>query len=177
MTTNYPDWAAGDQVSAQALNDTEGYYIYKASTTGPRTGTTPLADPDLTFEMDANAVYLVKTSLRYTCLNADDFRTDWTTPSGAAGLRSCLGQAARVATDASGDTAEADIVHIGVHGFGTDVDYGNSRNSGTNQVSAWEEAIVTTTSSGTFAQNWSSANGGSGANLSSGSYLWYKRIA
>jgi hypothetical protein len=173
--TNYPAWAPGMDITGQRLRDTEGYYIYKTADAPARTGTTPAADPDLTFAMDANAVYHVKTYLRYTALNTDDFRTDWSVPSGAAGNRSCLGPGSTVTTSAT--PAEANLMHTGVHGFGTDVDYGGLRNSTSNQTQAWEEGFVTTSSAGTFSQNWSSAAGGSGAILCAGSYAWYRRVA
>jgi hypothetical protein len=172
---NYPNWAAGDPITADWLNLTQGDWIVKAADT-TRTSTTTLADdPDLTTTLDASAVYFVEFKLRVACVNAEDFATDWTAPSGASGLREAWGPSETVTTDADGDS---NLVRLGVHGFTTDVVYGGVRNSAANQFPIMERAIITTTDSGTLALRWAQGtSGGTGTKLAAGSSLYVKRIS
>ena len=145
-----------------------------ASTT--RTSTVTLADdPDLTTTLDANAIYYVEFKLRVACVNAEDFMTDWTVPSGAAGNRDCFGPSETATTDAEGDS---NLARYGTHGFATDVVYGGVRNSTSNQMPVRESALVTTTDGGTLALRWAQGTSGvNGTTLASGSSLYVKRVS
>jgi hypothetical protein len=172
---NYPSWAAGDPITASGLNATQGDWIIKPSNT-TRTSTIVLADdPDLTTTLEANAVYHVDFRLRVACVNAEDFMTDWTVPSGASGNRDCLGAAETVTTDTDGKS------NLTVHrtaGFATDVVYGGVRNSSSNQMPVHESAIIATTSAGTLALRWAQGtSGGTGTTLAADSSLHVKRIS
>lgn len=173
--TNYPNWAAGDPITADWLNHTQGFWFYKASDL-TRTSTVTLADdPDLTMELDANAVYWVEFNLLAGATNAEDFRSEWGVPSGATGFKECWGPSETVTTNSTGD---ANLVRLGVHGFTTDIIYGGIRNANNLFFSAREFGLVHTTSAGTLVFRWAQGtSGATGTVLAADSSLHVKRIA
>lgn len=90
---------------------------YKAASTDRLSTTTPTADPDLVVPLLANATYLFTLNAMAGSPAAADFRTAWSIPSGATGLRHALGPG-------SSATARDNIsMRSGAHGFGN-IDYG-----------------------------------------------------
>jgi len=147
-------------------------YRYKAANLD-RTTSTLSDDPDLTVQLDANAVYEVEMHLHYAATDAVRFRTDWTAPSGASGNRSALGpdQGQILSGTSSGGAGR-----FGVHNFSTVCIYG-TRDSNTSQCVAIEEATVTTTTAGTCALQWAqAATSATFTRLAAGSFMRVTRI-
>lgn len=173
MANNYPNWAAGDPITAANLNYTQGQVIVKTSGTQRASTTTLADDPDLTVTLDANATYFVEAWLHFVSPTTEGIKTAWTTPSGASGNRLAFGEG----STQSASNADNVSGRFGVHGFGTSVTYGD-RASNTTQCAAIETAIVTTSSSGTLAVQWAQAtSGANAAEMSAGSCLRVKRVA
>lgn len=173
LATNYPNWAAGDPITAAMLNATQGDVIVKTVATSRTSTTTVTDDPDLTTTLDANATYLVEIFAHVVSATTPEFKTQWTVPSGATGNRTAFGPGSS-ATDTDVDNVS---VHAGVHAFTTAVAYGN-RTSTSNQISVIETAIVTTTSSGTCALQWAQATSNATASqVAAGSSMRVKRVA
>ena len=166
-------WAAGRPASA-ATPLGQPRYAWKTTNTDRLTAT--LADdPDLTMQLDANAVYHVKFRLHHAATDAVRFRTAWTVPSGASGNRSAIGpdQGVILSSTSSGGTGR-----FGVHGFATACIYG-SRNDNTLQCVALEEATIFTTTAGTCAIQWaqSTASASVFTRLAQGSFMRVTRLA
>jgi len=145
-------WATG-RVSSGSSALGLPRYAYKPAHTD-RVSTTTLADdPDLTMQLDANAVYYVEFWLHYAAMDAVRFKTAWTVPASANGGRSALGpdQGQILSSTSSGG-----VGRFGVHNFTTTCIYG-SRDSTGNQCLAVEEGTVITTTAGTCALQWAQA--------------------
>ncbi len=152
MPDQYPQIAAGDELTADLLMSMLPRIINKSSNTTRTSTTTFSDDPDLTMQVEANATYFVEFHLHYASLDAAKFKTEWTVPSGSTGNKCVIGP---------GSTAnQADVDNVsgryGVHGFATDVTYG-TRNSTVSQAYALETATLITTNAGTLAIRWAQA--------------------
>lgn len=147
-------------------------YRFK-SVTLDRTNNTLTDDPDLSVQLDANAVFEVEFHLHYAATDTARFRTAWTVPASAAGNRSALGpdQGQILSGTSSGGAGR-----FGVHNFSTVCIYG-TRDSNTSQCVALEEATVTTTTGGTCALQWAqSTTNATAARLAAGSFMRVTRI-
>jgi hypothetical protein len=176
MATNYPNWAAGDPITASMLNYTQGDVIVKTVATSRASTTTVTDDPDLTATLDANATYLVEMIVHAVSAATGTplIKTQWTVPSGATGNRTSFGPGSSATETDSNNIS----VHAGVHGFTTALTYGRRSTSDSNQIAIIETAIVTTTSSGTLALQWAQAASSSTASqVSAGSCMRVKRVA
>lgn len=171
----YPDIAAGDDITVDLLQAMIPQHFYKTANTD-RTSTTTFADdPDLTCELEANSVYFVEMFLCYAALDAADIKTEWTVPTGATGVKSCMGPASDAVAETNANSIEG---RWGVHGFGTDVTYGAPRNSASNLQYAQENGVVTTTNAGTLALAWAqNTSNGTATRMGSGSYMRVTRLA
>ncbi|MFG2352572.1 hypothetical protein [Streptomyces sp. NPDC048521] len=172
-------WAAG-RVATAAWPIGTTRYAYKPSDTNRASTTTFTDDPDLTMPLDANAVFRVKFELNYTAIDqvsgsaAGRFKTAWTTPAGATGVRSAVGadQGTVLSSTSSGGQGR-----WGVHNFTTAATYGD-RDSTVNQVFAMESGTVFTTSAGTVALQWAQAVANASATrLAAGSFMRVTRLA
>lgn len=171
----YPSITAGQKATADLLRAMVPDVIYKTAATD-RASTTVLADdPDLTYQVEANATYHVRFSLWFAALSAADVVTDWTVPVGVTGNRSVLGPGSTVA-DANADNV---AMRCGVHGYGTDVTYSGVRNSGSLHFGVVEESIVqVSTTSGTIAIRWAQGTTNvTATQLAIGSSMTIRRIA
>lgn len=174
MANNYPNWQAGDPITASALNYTQGEVIVKPSTTDRPSTTTVTDDPHLTTTLDANATYSVELHLKVAGLAAADIKTNWTVPSGASGTRNVRGAGTGSTTDSNADNA---TMRTGVHNFSTDVVYNNIRNT-VNSAYVTETGVVTTTSAGTLALSWAqNSSNATATSVVAGSIMTVKRIA
>lgn len=172
--SQYPLINAGQRLTASLVQSLVPLEAYKTAAT-TRTSTTVLADdPDLTLSLAASAVYDVIFYLHYAAISAAQFKTAWTVPASATGVRSARGLASTVSDSVNGGVGD---VRSGVHAFATAVTYGD-RNNASNQCFALEEARVTTTTAGTLAIQWAQVtSNATGSVLSAGSYMRVKRIA
>ncbi|MEU3528813.1 hypothetical protein AB0E62_34030 [Streptomyces sp. NPDC038707] len=139
-----------------------------------RTTSTLTDDPDLTMTLDANGTFKVEFHLHFEATDAARFRTAWTVPAGATGVRSAVGpdQGQILSSTSSGG-----VGRWGVHAFGTACIYG-SRNDNTLQCFAMEEGTVFTTAAGTCALQWAqSTTSTTASRLAAGSYMRVTRLA
>lgn len=144
----YPEILAGQKITADLLSSMLPMFVRKGADTNRASTTTLADDPDLTIELEANSVYRVEFIIHYSATAAAGFKTAWTTPSGSSGLKGAWG----VDTSPTSTSNPTGDGRWGVHGFGTNIDYG-TRN-GANQVMAWETGEIITTNAGTLALQW-----------------------
>lgn len=140
-----------------------------------RPSTTTLADdPDMQFAVEANTVYEVLFDIYYAGLDAADFKTAWSVPSGAGGLKWVLGASSTAAANANADDVN---MRVGVHGFATPINYGCPRN-GTNQQHFQEGAILTVGSTaGSVILQWAQVtSNATGSTRNASSYVKYRKI-
>lgn len=168
----YPTIYAGQRVTAQLLMSMLPTFVRKGSDTTRSATTTFTDDPDLTITLEANAQYRVEFYIHYSSTSIAGFKTAWTTPSGASGLRACWG-VDTAPTSTANPTGDG---RWGIHGFTTTVNYG-TRN-GTNQALAWETGDITTTSAGTLALQWAqTTSDASSTRVAARSYLRVERLS
>ncbi len=133
---NFPTVTAGDEIVSSTFTNIETTFILKGNTT-PKVNNTLALDPDLTFSVSANGIYMVEFGIYYNGLSAANLTTQWDTPSGSSGLRGVVGPGS-TAVDGSADNISG---RFGAHGFGTSVTYSCARN-GANQQWAYESGVV-----------------------------------
>jgi hypothetical protein len=170
----YPTIPAGTRITSGLLMSMLPQTMWKTVNTDRAAATTFADDPDLTVALEANATYHVCFYLHYAALDLARFKTMWTIPSGASGLRSAIGpdQGVSLSGTSAGGTGR-----WGVHAVTTSVTYG-TRDSATNQCAAIEEGVVTTTSAGTLALQWAQVTSNATATrLGAGSSLHLRRLA
>ncbi|MFG2269145.1 hypothetical protein ACGFNY_05145 [Streptomyces chartreusis] len=173
--SRYPVIYAGQRITAELQSSMLVLEAYKATGTTRSSTTTFADDPDLTIALEANATYWVEMYIKYAAVTAEQFKTNWTVPSGATGGRARHGLSSSVNdTTAGGPFGDGAWGH---HGFTTTLTYG-TRNSASNQVFAYEIGFVTTsTTAGNVALSWAqNASGATGTSVSAGSYMRAKRI-
>jgi hypothetical protein len=83
----FPDWAAGETITAGKLNSRERHFARVDSEETVNASTTLTASTQLTFEAEADAIYELLVSLRYSTPDAADFKWDYSVPSGATMTR------------------------------------------------------------------------------------------
>ncbi|MBB1253164.1 hypothetical protein H3146_07240 [Streptomyces sp. OF3] len=141
--------------------------VHKTTATDRTSTATLTADPDLTVELGAAAVYLVEMHLLMGGPSGGLPTTAWSVPSGASGLKAVHG-AGSTAVDGLGDNI---VMRAGGHGFGTAVTYGR-RTVTTSLLYAIETGVVTTTSAGTLALTWAqSASTATATRMGVGSWM------
>jgi hypothetical protein len=91
---------------------------YKPADQSRQSITTPTNDTDLTVALLANATYIVRFYGIIASPSTADFRTAWSVPSGATGLKYCLGP------NPTATSRDATTMRTGAHGHTTQVDYG-----------------------------------------------------
>lgn len=91
MAEFYPQWLAGQDITADLLNAGLPKVIRKTSDTSKTSTTTVSADPELQITLDANAVYIWDGWLKYAADPTADLVVDFTAPSGALGEWAGLG--------------------------------------------------------------------------------------
>lgn len=155
MADRYPEIFAGQDIDADTLVNMQPMIVSKPSATSRASTTTLAADPDLTVQLEANAIYFVEFHIHYAALDATKFKTDWTVPSGSSGNRCVLGMGS-TANQASADNVSG---RFGVHNYATATVYG-TRDHVTNQCYAQETATVVTTNAGTLALRWAQSVSG-----------------
>lgn len=149
MPDQYPQIAAGDELTADLLMSMLPRIISKSVDEGRDTTTTLANDSELLMTLEANATYFVEFYLNCAALDAAKIKTAWSVPAGATGSRNVLGPGS-TANQASMDNVS---MRAGTHTFTTSVTYG-TRNSAVNGFYVQETAVVVTSSSGTCALQW-----------------------
>ena len=174
----YPNYTAGQKLTAADLAAGQSIIVYKTANTDRASTTTLTDDPELTVTLAAGAVYIIEFYLHYAAINAAQFKTAWTVPSGATGARSVRGLASTVSDSSSAPTGGgAGSLRSGIHNYTTVINYG-TRDSGTNQVLAREETLITTSSAGTCAIQWAQVTSNATATrMAAGSWVRALRIS
>ena len=164
--SQYPIISAGQRITGQLLMSLLPNIIVKQNSTS-RTSTTARADdPDLTFNLAASSKYFVEFSVRFSDSSSavvaspgtpqvPNLQTSWTVPSGASGNKQVSGPGSTFGGNGTGSDNVGDNAtgHVGVHGFGTAISYGN-RGKTTSQLYLVETGIVTTSSAGNCTFQW-----------------------
>jgi cytochrome b len=83
MATTYPDWRAGQRVTAAQLLAAQPLHVVRGSDSAGRVNNTLANDDVLTLAVEANAVYNLHAWLGFTALAAADFRAGWSVPAGS----------------------------------------------------------------------------------------------
>lgn len=91
MSEAYPTFLAGQRITATLLSSAQPMVARKTSDTARTASTTLTADPHLTFDVAANAVYIMDGWVKYDSPTAADINIDWTIPSGALGEWTAIG--------------------------------------------------------------------------------------
>lgn len=85
MTESYPVFLAGQRITASLLSSAQAQVARKTADTSRAATTATVADPHLTFEVVANAVYALDGWLKFDGPAAGDINFDWSVPAGAQG--------------------------------------------------------------------------------------------
>lgn len=85
MAEQYPTLAGGQRLTASLLRSMLPQWARRTSDLGRSATTTPADDTQLTFTVEANAVYSCTGWIKYDGPTAADFLCAWTIPSGADG--------------------------------------------------------------------------------------------
>lgn len=99
-------------------------------------------DTVLKFTAAINSVYRVELFAMISGASGGDVKVAWTVPSGATGLRSCLGPA-----DTS-TTRNNTTMQVGAHPFASEIGYGLSATEPTLPIGLQERFILTTAGTG-----------------------------
>lgn len=168
----YPTIAAGQRITAALLQSMLPMTAYKAAATDRASTTTMADDPDLTFTLEASAVYIVEFHLYLGSGSTGLPKTQWTVPSGATGLKGVHGSASTATSD------DGISMRTGSHGFTTAVTYGYRSTGPTNLNHATEVGTVITSSAGTCAIQWAqSVSNATAVRMGLGSWARAQRIA
>lgn len=170
----YPVFAAGQTLTASALNSTMYTKVIKTAETARASTTTFADDPDLTTAtLAANGVYFIEFIIGASGLLAADIKFDWSVPASASGNRHCFGPGS-AANDSSADNI---AVRAGVHGYTTSVAYSGVRDS-TNQFTVVERSLLTMAATpGPVVIRWAQVTSNATASrVHAGSLLRYRRV-
>lgn len=148
----YPNWLAGQRVTAALLLAAQPTFVIKTAVTDRSSTTTLTADPDLQFAVVANGVYLVEFELAYGGTATEQIKTDWSVPSGATGIKAGVGIKSGEAANGFADGVSS---RYGYYPFATTNVFTCVRTGTGNLQVAKETGIVTVASTaGTVALRW-----------------------
>lgn len=166
----YPNVLAGQRITADLMLSMLPTFVVKPANTDRASTATPADDPDMTVQLEANAVYHIEIFVHYAAITAAGFQTTWNVPAGASGLKWSFGSGS---TQVARDNVP---MRVGVHGLTVVCEYGDGA-SASNQLGAFEQGVVTTTNAGTFALSWSqAASNATATRVGSGSFLRVTRL-
>lgn len=178
--STYPSIAAGQIITAGLLQGLVGTEIVKQANTDRASTTTLVNDPELAVTLGIG-VYKVEFDLLVSGRNSvtgslgGDFKSEWSVPAGATGLKSVFGPGSGQATQAN---ADGTAPRMGVHVFDTDMTYSMVRNSTASLVVVreWCDQLVVSTA-GTLAIAWAQGvSHATATRIAAGSVLRYRRI-
>lgn len=168
--SQYPQIAAGDELTSELLMSMIPQTAYKVSGTIRQSTTTLADDPDLTMTLEANAVYFVEFFIQYSS-NATSIKTAWTVPSGASGIRGFIG------LGSSATAADNISARIDAASFTSAATFGD-KTSVSSVCYLTETSVVTTSSGGTLAYQWAQlASTAEDTQVRAGSFMRVTRIA
>ena len=148
--STYPPIPAGRRLTASLLTAMLPNIIVKELTTERASTTTVALDPELQFQGEANARYLVEFNLIPAAVTAAGFKTQWSVPLGASGFKNVLGPA----SNASNTNADQITMRAGVHIYNSDVAYAGVRNNNSTAFTVLEYSVITLGNAGTVGLSW-----------------------
>lgn len=172
MAESYPSFRAGQKVSASLLDSMKPITVRKVLDT-PRATATVTDDPELTFQVQANAVYRMEGILYVSNTTAtDDITIDWTTPASSTGSWGAIGPA----TDTAVET-DSTVRTVGTSSIDASRAYGTSIGGASSPLTIHVRSLLITTSAGTYALAWARNTGTGTTTVYNDSFLSLQRIA
>lgn len=176
MAESYPALRAGQKVTGSLLTSMKPLTVRKLSDTA-RTSTTPTADPELQFTVEANAVYRMEGILYYDGSVETDIQIDWSAPTGSDGSWGAVG-----APETEAFTPNVNVSQVKLVGTGTITSaraYGvDNLGTGSPLTLHVRSLLITGSTAGTYSLDWSVQSGEVGTiTMLNDSFLALRRIA
>lgn len=177
MPESYPNVRAGQKVTGALLESMKPVTVRKASDTA-RTSTTPSADPELQFTVEANAVYTMEGVLYYDgSVDTTDIQIDWSAPTGSDGSWGAIGLPE---TDAgAANVNDTNVKLVGTTTITSARAYGvDNLGTGSPATLHVKSLLITGSTAGTYSLDWSVQSGEAGTiTMLNDSWLALQRIA
>lgn len=158
------DFLAGDEPTAQQINDAFPRYALKLADEALTTNTTPQSDDELLLSVAANSKYLVEMHLVFNSPAAADMKLQWSIPSGVSGWWTATGQNLGAASE---------TVWQGLLAWGGQAQIeGNAADK-----AVLVRGVLVTTSSGTLTFQWSQNSSSGTTTVRANSLLVLQKIA
>lgn len=185
MSEAYPTLLAGQRITAGLLSSMQPMVARKTSDTSRSATTTTTADPHLTFDIAANAVYVMDGWLKYDGPIAGDLNLDWSPPSGCEGEYTAWGSGNASITATVGITLTSDTQSVRGYMIRTETnDISQSRSFGclgtglTPLTIMINGTIRNGSTAGTYSLDWAQlASDATSTTLYTDSWLRLQRIA
>ncbi|MFJ5967877.1 hypothetical protein [Streptomyces sp. NPDC093060] len=184
MAESYPTLLAGQRITASLLRSMQPQVGRKTADTSITASTTPVADPHITFNVEAGAVYTWVGWVKYDGATGGDILLTFTAPSGALGEWAGHGAGITVIGAQSTPTLETDTVRTNGYMQRTESnDVTQSRSFGAlgvgNALTVFLKGTLRVASTaGTFALSWAqNASNATATTLYTDSYISLQRIA
>lgn len=185
MSSAYPTFYAGQTLTAALLTSSQPQTAVKASDTARNSTTSLVADPELTFSVLANGVYVVDGWIKYTADPAGDITLSWTVPTSATGEWTGWGPGnPLISTNGTPGALVADTGSVRGYLIRPEsTDFTGSRGFGGLSTTDTHTILLTATlrvssSDGTFALNWAqSASTATATTVYADSWVRIQRIA
>lgn len=173
MAEYYPQWLAGQDITADLLNSMIPKVVRKTADTVRSSTTTVTADPELQITLDANAVYVWDGWIKYDARPTSDLVFDFTAPTGALGEWGGHG--------AGSDTGTAGTPGYMLRTEANDIQQSRTYygNTASNPLTLFLYGTIRMSStSGTFSLDWAPANSvAENTTVYTDSWLRFQRIA
>lgn len=184
MAEAYPTPLAGQRITASLLRSMQPQVARKTADTQISASTTAVADPHLTFSVEAGAVYVWEGWVKYDGATGGDVLLSFSAPSGSLGEWAGHGAGITVIGSSSTPTLETDTVRTNGYMQRTEAnDVTQSRSFGAlgvgNALTAFIKGTLRVGSTaGTFALTWAqNASSATATTLYTDSYISLQRIA
>jgi hypothetical protein len=177
MAERYPIVRAGKRVTGAFLESFQPQFVRKTADTARTSGTG--ADPELQFEVEANAVYEMRGMVYCSgTASTDDINIDFSAPSGTDGTWSGHGMSNDALPDGSGGTVGTVAPKL----LGTGITSGRSFGTGTGGASAPAAIAITATiivgsTAGTYSLDWNRLGGSGTVTVYQDSFMMFTRVA
>lgn len=185
MAEYYPQPLAGQRLRASLLVDMLPKVARKTADTARSATTTATADPHLTFEVEADAAYILDGWLKYDGPIAGDINFDWTAPSGSLGEYTIWGAGNSVITTNATPTLQVDTQSVRGYLIRTETnDVTQARSFGclgtglTPLTALVHGTLRTSSTAGTYSLDWAQlASDATATTMYTDSWLRLQRIA
>lgn len=172
MPESYPTFRAGQKVTGELLSSALPRTARKISDT-TYTTTSVVSDPELTLEVEANAVYMMEGTIytSHTVPNSD-LVIDWDAPSGTDGTWSGTGRAVDTAGVDSGDAKMIGTAITASRSFGTD-----DGGSGTPTATLVTATVIVGSTAGSYTAQFGMLTASGTLTVFTDSFITLRRIA